>query len=125
MEKFIARRVCVLFLLLAVLNLIFIESKWTVLFGLFAGGAFSLLRFSSQASFLSRVLVNGDRGTARRRVTLNYIMSQLAVIVLLTAAINLSFPLFAGVVAGILLVPAVIFINNITEILRVTHNNFE
>ncbi len=114
-----------LFLLLALLNLLFIQPKWPVLFGLLAGGAFSLLRLSSLASFLSRLLAKGDKSATQRKGVLNYIIGQFAVVVLLTAAINLSVPLFAGTVAGVLLVPAVIFINSITEILKVTHNNFE
>lgn len=129
LEKFVAKRSLIFFIILAILDIVFISNKWYVLVGLILGGVFSNLKFSSYALVFSRILTpksgNSQPNNFVGSSLILFILNQLVLIPILFIALKLNESFFAGIVAGILLVPFVIFINCITEPLKITHNNFE
>ncbi|MCX8129562.1 MAG: hypothetical protein N3I35_05600 [Clostridia bacterium] len=124
-EKFIVRRVLVLFFVLVIVDLVFLHHKWFILLGLILGSLFSVFKFSSTATMYMRFLGHHDKNTVIMRSILKYILNQLATVALLVVSILFNFYLFIGTTAGILLVPSVLFINALTEGFGITHNNFE
>lgn len=125
LERFIAKRVLIFLLILSILDIVFIDQRWIALAGLLIGGVMSLLRLNTMVKAFSRLLGKATKQEAVTRNVLNYIVNMAAMIVLMVASIKYSLSLFAGVTVGVLLVPAVIFINSFTEALGLTHNNFE
>jgi hypothetical protein len=99
--------------------------KPMILAGLMLGTIFSILRFSSTSSTLSLLMIEEQRPAVVGKTIVKYILNQFSAIVLLAVSLKFSQWLFMGMVAGILMVPAVIFINGLTEGLGITHNNFE
>ena len=123
--KFIAKRALVLFILLSVLNIVFMEERWLILAGLALGCSFSILKLGSLINTISGIMLKSEKSDKHTGVIVKFLINQAVTIVLLAASISVSLWLFAGMTAGILLVPAAVFVNNITEILGITHNNFE
>ncbi|MCR4437114.1 MAG: hypothetical protein QHH06_07505 [Clostridiales bacterium] len=101
------------------------KNKWLVLGGLFCGTVFSLFRFSSMVAVYAKILSQEAKQAAVAKSVLNYVVSLVVVIALLVISMKISMSMFTGMTAGILLVPAVFFINAITEGFGITHNNFE
>lgn len=121
---FLLKRVLVLYVILLVIDLIFIDKKWLALTGLTVGMGIGLLKFKSTALVLSKLISTDESKKHTKRNILLYVVSQLLVIIFLGLALLLSIWLFAGFTAGILLVPLAIIANSITEFLGITHNNF-
>ncbi|MDP4094249.1 MAG: hypothetical protein Q8920_12915 [Bacillota bacterium] len=124
-EIFLAKRALIILVILSIIDLVFIVDRWLGLAGIFCGAGFSILRFSSMASLFKKIFSVGSGKKAAHKSVLNYLLTQLIAVVLLFISINISSGMFAGMAAGILSLPAVVFINSITEGLGITHNNFE
>lgn len=125
LEKFLVKRILIVFVILAMVDLVFLDHKWLILLGLILGGAFGILKFSSTSSVYARLFGIEEKRTIVRRSVLVYIINQLATIALLVVSATVNLYLFIGTIAGILLVPLVLFINALTEGFGITHNNFE
>lgn len=124
-EKFVLKRVAVLIGILSVLNFIFINQKWLVFLGLVTGGGFALLRFCSLAATLRVLLAKESKQIAVIKSIMNYLLNLLTLTALLVAALLFDRWFALGVVSGIFTVPLMILINNLTEGLGITHNNYE
>lgn len=129
LERFVAKRVLIVFILMAILDIVLMNQKWHVLVGMLLGGIFSLFKFSSYAFVFSKVIAsaanNDRRNPAVKRSMLIFIINQLVLLPILYVSYKFNEWFFMGIVAGILLVPLVLIINSITEPLKITHNNFE
>lgn len=129
LEKFVAKRVLIYFMILAILDIVLMENKWYVLLGLFLGGMFSVLKFSSYSFVFSSMIASEIKGSGKsspvRKSFIIFFINQLVLLPILYLALKYNQWFFIGVVAGILLVPLVILINCVTEPLKLTHNNFE
>ena len=126
MACFIAKRVLLCFGILSITDIIWFESRWYILVGLFSGGILSVAKFGSYTWAFERILSPNTAGriNAGGSITV-FALNQLVLLPLLYLAYVLNHWLFAGFVAGILLVPLVIMINCITEATGITKNNFE
>jgi hypothetical protein len=128
-ELFIAKRALIFFIVLAISDIIFIAKRWLVLEGLALGGIFSILKFGSYVLVLTKTISPvsgiGQQKHGVRNSVLIFIVNQIILLPLLFISLKINQWFFAGIVAGILLVPLVLFINCITEPLKITHNNFE
>lgn len=124
-EIFITKRVIILLIILSIANIIFMNERWKVLAGLLIGTAFSVIKFYSNAYYLRSILTGVARFSAMRGIIIRYLISQISVVIVLTMTIVHDIWFFAGITAGLLSVPVVIFINSITEGLGFTHNNFK
>lgn len=122
---FLLKRVLVLYVILLIIDLVFINKRWLVLVGLTVGAVIGLFKFKSTALVLSKLISTDKRKNHAKRNILLYVVSQLLVIILLGLAMLVSIWLFAGFTAGILLVPLAIIYNSLTEFFGFTHNNFE
>ncbi len=125
LERFIAIRVLILYLVAAAIILVFFRHLPLLLAGLTLGVFLSLLRLNSNAGTLASVLTAPEEGGAVRKSVTGFIINSLIVIVVLAASLKINQWLFGGVIAGIFFVPLVIIINGITEALGITHNNYE
>lgn len=126
LEKKIAKKVVVLFIISAILDIMFLaNNRWIVLIGLIVGSVFSLLRFHSSATAFTTMLSKTDGSIKTNQVLIKYVLNQLMALLILAASLRFSLWLFAGVAAGILFVPFVIMFNSITQALGITRNNYE
>jgi len=122
---FIIKRMLVLFSLLALLDVIFLRHRWMVLAGLSIGSIVSLVRFSTTSEVCQNLLVHKSCKTDSLKGVFKYIFSQIFTILIMVVSIIQDKWLFIGLTAGILIVPAIVIINGITEGLSITKNNFE
>ena len=125
LKTFILKRMLILYILLAVLDLLLVKERWFALVGLTAGALYSVVRFSLTQHVFSSLLLKSGKTISVRSTILITIGSLTVVIALLTISIKISFWVFVGVISGILLIPAIIVINGITEALGISCNNFE
>ena len=124
LEKFIAKRVLIIFGVLVILNLIFVSQRMYVMLGLIIGSVFGFMRFSSFGATISRLVLH-DKSSTIKETFIRYMVNHVAMIVLCAVSIKYSLWMFTGVIAGVLIIPGIIMINGITEGLGVTHNRFE
>lgn len=124
LEKFIAKRVLILAIIVYMISFAFIPHKLAILAGLITGTFFGILRFSTMARTFSDIIINSKTGAATISV-IKYVINFILTIILICFSLIYSAWFFAGMITGILLVPFVIIINGITEGLGITHNNFE
>jgi hypothetical protein len=127
LERFILKRALFFFILLSLLNIIFMKEKLFILGGLAVGGVFSVLKLGSFAAVLKDYAkrLNNSGKSKSGYIAARYIINQIITITLLAVSLKINLWFFAGMTIGILLVPIVVFINGITESLKITHNNFE
>lgn len=124
-EIFIAKRAVILFAILEVAALLLVNDRLAACTGLIAGGLYSLARLKAMADSFSRLLL-GKSGTKPAGGSIaGFVIAQAAAALLLILAVSIHFWAFIGTAAGILLVPAVVAANCITEGLHITRNNFE
>lgn len=124
LEKFIAKRVLIIFGVLVILNLIFVSQRMYVMLGLIIGSVFGFMRFSSFGATISRLVLH-DKSSTIKETFIRYMVNHVAMIVLCAVSIKYSLWMFTGVIVGVLIIPGIIMINGITEGLGVTHNRFE
>jgi hypothetical protein len=103
------------------------KEKLFILGGLAVGGVFSVLKLGSFAAVLKDYAkrLNNSGKSKSGYIAARYIINQIITITLLAVSLKINLWFFAGMTIGILLVPIVVFINGITESLKITHNNFE
>lgn len=124
-ERFIAKRVLIVFIGLAVIDLLFINQRWLALAGLAIGTIFGLLKFTYTASGFAHLLMTPQARNAAGRSVLRYAFGQALTVVILAVSIVINLYFFAGVTVGVLLVTFAVIVNSITEYFGITHNNFE
>jgi hypothetical protein len=124
-EKFLVKRVLLLFVILEVVVILLMKDPQALSAGLFAGGIFSVLRLKAMADLLSRILFEKTTHRHANSSIAGFIIAQAAAALLLILALWIHNRAFIGAAAGILLVPAVVTVNSITEGLHFTNNNFE
>jgi hypothetical protein len=129
LEQFIAKRVLIFFIVLAILDIVFINKRWFVLIGLMLGGVLSILKFGSYAMFFEKLIVsvssNHKKNHGAGSGIIVFVLNQLILIPVMFITMKINYLLFEGFVSGVLLVPFVLLVNCITEVIRITHNNFE
>lgn len=122
--KFLIKRVIIFFAALQIINLIFLEHKLFVAIGLICGTIFGILKFIYTSKFISK-LIGVEESFTSIRVLIKFVLAQMTTIVLIAIAIKFNMWFFAGTLTGILLIPAVIMVNSITEALQISHNEFQ
>ena len=128
-EQFVAKKAVICLILMSIIDIITVDYRWLVLVGLFLGTILSVAKFGSYAWVFERICSTDQSGSSKRQssgssITV-FMLNQLILLPLLFLAYFLNQWIFAGFVAGILIVPFVIMINNITEVLGITKNHFE
>lgn len=124
LEKFITKRVLILFSILTILNSVFLNNKLLFFIGLTLGSVLSLFRFFVMDSALTGILILKN-GFGNKKAAIKYIFSLLVTLIFLLIAAIINKWVMLGMMAGILIVPLVVMLNSITEGLKITHNNFE
>lgn len=125
LEKFLAKRVLIISVILAILILVLFRHHVVMLAGLAVGAVFGLLRLNSYVTTFSKIFSKGNEANSAGRITARFIISSVLTILLLAASAKYELYFFFGVLSGIFSVPLVIIINGITEALGITNNNFE
>lgn len=128
-ELFIAKKAVICLILVSIIDIIAINARWLVLVGLFVGTILSVVKFGSYAWVFGRIC-STDQGDPSKRQTPGssitvFMLNQLVLLPLLFITYFINHWIFAGFVAGILIVPFVIMINSITEVLGISKNHFE
>lgn len=126
---FTLKRVLFCCILLSIIDIMVVNQRWFAFAGLIIGGAYSVLRFTAYV-YVFKVALLPISGTVYKKrysygIMATFIVSLILLLPLLYIALKIHQWFFVGTVSGILLVPCVIFINSITEVMRITHNNFE
>ena len=125
--SFIAIRVLICCILLSIIDVILLEYRWHALAGLILGSVFGVLRFGSNTWIFEKIIPSAENTAEKSRKArmgmLGFLTNQILLLPVLFAAYFLNQWFFAGIVAGILLVPFVIMLNCITEFLNITSNN--
>lgn len=122
---FILKRILTLYILLSIIDIIFMASRWLILTGLTIGAVFGALHLNSTAVLLERILPAGAPHAAARTSLVRYVVTMVAALAILVASIELNPWIFAGEAAGILLLPFAIMVNGLTEGLGITHNKWQ
>lgn len=126
---FIAKRVLICYILVSIIVLILVEQKWIILAGLFLGAVISLIRFSSYGIVFERIFLANVTATRKGLSIVGslaiFAINQLILVPLLFIAYKLNPYFFAGIFAGLLFLPFILFVNCLTEATGITHNNFE
>lgn len=134
LANFVAKRVLICSVILSIIILVWLGQKWFALAGLLLGSALSIIKFGSYTWLFERILsaaannsiaTGSKRKSSARLSMLGFLANQIIVFPVLFAAYFLNQWFFAGITAGVLLVPFVIIVNCITEALKITSNNFE
>ena len=127
MAVFIAKRVLICYILLSIIDIVWMKQRWSILAGLSLGGILSIVKFGGNAWLIGRITSAGTPQTKNpaKSGMLFFLINQLILLPVLFIAYFINTWFFAGIVAGILLVPFVIMINCVTEASGITHNNFE
>ncbi len=127
--NFVIKRVIFYYLLLTIADIVLMTQKWPILAGLTAGGIIGTVRFGTTASMFGRIpFISGKKdrksfsSVGKQMV---FVINQVILLPLLYFSYKAGMAFFGGIAAGILLVPLVLLINSITEVLKITHNNFE
>jgi len=128
-ERFVANRVLIYMILVSIIDIVISDNRWLVLIGLILGTILSMVKFSSNALAFSGILCT-DKSKASQKLSpcINIILfaiSQLILLLLLFLTYFLNHWIFAGFVAGILIVPFIIMLNSVTEAFGFTKNHFE
>lgn len=124
LEKFITKRVLILFFILTILDSVLLSNKLLFFIGLVLGSLVSLFRFFFMDKALTSILILKSEG-GNKKVPVIYFISLLVTFSLLILASIINKWVMLGTMTGILVVPFVVMINSLTEGLRITHNNFE
>jgi hypothetical protein len=129
LEKFLAKRVLFIFVVLTIYIMVCIRQKWFAFAGLAIGASLSILKLSSYVYIFSKIIspenANESFKHGASKSVINFVLNQIIVLIVLFVSLKFNQWFFIGIVAGILLIPLAIVINSFTEALRITHNNFE
>lgn len=125
LEKFVVKRVFVFVIILGLFNLVFMRQKLVISAGLLTGSAIGVLRFKFLSVAFFKHLKNGSDDNGSKVWFIGYFTGCFLTIAALVISARLDKWFFAGVVASILIIPAIIMINGITEYFGLTNNHFE
>ena len=119
MIDFLAKRVTLLAVISALI--VFIVRGWDffIAAGIIFGSSFTIFKITLNCKNLLSMCALG-----KRRSPLFFIASQTACFAFLLISILIDIRLFAGMTAGLLLMPAVICLNGITEKTGLTRNGW-
>jgi hypothetical protein len=118
--RFLAKRATVLAVIVSMAVFIFFGFDPRIPIGILIGLCASLYKTKVFASFLSSLTATGQKG--KRKIMLVQTFFLLFAFFLLVAAVFVDMRLFAGITAGLLLIPGAIFLNALTEWLSLTRN---
>jgi hypothetical protein len=124
-EKFIAKRVLIVLILLSILDIIFIKNRWIALAGLFFGALLGMIKLSSMASAITKTLAQGIPSIAAKKSVFRFGINQIVAVLILIILKKIHLWLFIGAASGMLLIPFIITVNCLTEGFGITHNKFE
>lgn len=125
LDKFILKRAAVLVILLTAVDIAFLGSnRWFALGGLLLGTVVSLGRLLSN-EWILKVTFKASKGKALAGSIAAFTINQLALVPMILLAYFLNLWLFGGLIAGFLVVPAIVMLNSITEAFGITKNSFE
>jgi len=124
LRHFIKIRVAVVYTFLIVVSLIFFNDRWYLVMGLTCGSIFGVMKYIAAARFISNILLQNEK-THYLRVFTKYLSLQAVTILLMAVSIRINMWSFYGITAGLLLLPAIITVNSLTEALGISHNNFQ
>lgn len=112
-------------MMLAVITAVFLGShRWPVFAGLFSGALLGFFRLCGNEWIFKRLLCqNGAKAAAGGAAV--FLTSQLLLILALALAYEAGRWAFCGLLAGVLIIPAVVMMNSITEAVGFTKNSFE
>ncbi len=130
LEQFMLKRAAYSLLLLLILDFAVLkDGRWPVLVGLLAGALLSAARFGGRVLVFCKLPGANPVHRAHSRALAGSIalfsFNELILLPLLLLTYFLGHWIFAGFAAGILLVPAVVMINSVTEAFGITQNSFE
>ncbi len=127
-EQFILKRSLICFILLSIIDMVVLESRWLALIGLVIGTALSAVRFCGNAAVLASLfnveVQNTRNRLGQRSARLIFLLNQIILLPFLLLAYFISQWVFWGFVAGILTIPLLIMLNSITEVFGITRNHF-
>ncbi len=107
----------------------FFEQRWHILAGMFLGAVVALIRFGSYGFVFEKIFLANSAAPHKAFSVIGtlsvFVINQMVLLPLLLAAYMFSPYFFAGVLVGLMLLPLMLFINCLTEALKITHNNFE
>lgn len=108
-EKYILKRAAVLFALIAVTDIIFLNNSVLVILGLLAGSGFGIIKFGMWAVLLSKVLLSpsNEAAVVKSLIAFYMLFGLTAALLFTSASINMS--LFIGAAEGVLLIPVTLF----------------
>ncbi|HEY9062594.1 MAG TPA: hypothetical protein VIO64_19160 [Pseudobacteroides sp.] len=123
-EKYIIKRSAVLFLLIAVVDFIFLKNKFLVFFGLLIGSTFSIIKFGMWAILLSKFFLPSRNGAVvvKSIVIFLLLFGGTALLFVISVLINMS--LLIGVTEGVLLVPFTVFFLSLIGGAGIKNNDF-
>lgn len=125
LERYVTKRVYLLIIIMSIADIAFIEHRWAALAGLVFGGGFGLLRFGSTAATFTVLIGQNAQNSEMKRSLAKYLLNQAATIAMLVASILYDVWLFGGILAGILLVPAVLSVTGIMKGLGLVKTDFD
>ncbi len=125
LEKYILIRVLILSVILSIIFIVFAEQFWFGLVGIVSGTSAGLLKLSLLVKALPKILSPSSGLKPSTRSILRFGAGYLAVFVLLFIGATINLTLFAGMAAGILLVPFAIFLYGIAKGLGLSKYDFE
>ncbi|WP_010246356.1 hypothetical protein [Acetivibrio cellulolyticus] len=125
LQKFLIKRVLIFFIVLLIINLIFLDQRWLIAIGLICGTIFGILKFLYTSNFITSLISIDNKSFVAARTLVKFMLAQMATLVLIAVSIKFNMWFFAGVLTGVLLIPAVIMVNSITEALHISHNKFQ
>lgn len=125
MKSFIKTRIIIFYIVLIIAAIILFDNRWNIVIGLSCGTMFGILKNIRTSRFLSNLLSQGDEKLCLGGTLIKFLSLQIVTVIFMTVSICIDLWSFLGVVAGILLVPAIILVNSITEVLGISHNNFQ
>lgn len=117
-------RIVIVYMLLVITSLIFFDNRWNMVIGLTCGALVGILKYIALSKYISNILFK-EQGKQYLRIFVNFLSLQAITILLMVFSIKISLWSFFGIVAGLLLIPAIITINSFTEALGMSHNNFQ
>jgi hypothetical protein len=103
------KRSAILFLLIAVIDFVFLKNKFLVFLGLLIGSTFSIIKFGMWAILLSKFFLPSSNGAAVFKSIVIFLLffGGTALLFVISVLINMS--LLIGVAEGVLLVPVTVF----------------
>lgn len=125
LQCFIKTRIIIVYIVLLIISLILFDNRWNIVIGLTCGVVFGILKYIGASRFISNILVQREEKLFLARILVKFLSLQVVNVLFMAVSISINLWVFLGVVAGILLIPLIILVNSLTEVLGISHNNFQ